>query len=136
MSSEKTLAVAALGNHIARVIAAIDTREGGLYPVLGAEGRDFFIEIAVGSLESRRILKTIHIKTQNGLEHPVLPNMLSADDEVSIIIPNASLLIALVGLLQLALKANALILHPLDDRGDFLPGWNDAVMAASSGMPS
>ena len=131
MSNENSVSlVAALGDYVASVMMQISDREARLYPVLGAEGNQFFIEVATGSVESRRILKTIRLEIQRGLD--VLEPPLHAGEESTVTIPNESFLIALLGLFQTAMNANALILHPLNNRGDYLPGWNEAIIALSS----
>lgn len=132
MHSEQGQPVVALGDFVAGVVSAINSGAAPLYPVLGAEGHDFFIEVAAGPFESRQILKTARVEIREELDHPVLPEVPNTEDEVVIFLPTAAFLVGLLGLFQQALNAGALILHPLDDCGDFLPGWNQAVIAAAS----
>lgn len=129
-------AIVVLGNYVARIVSATERGKMSLYPVLGAEGRDFFIDLAAGPFGSRQILKTVHIEIRDDLEQPEFLGSPSSDKEIFISLPNAAFLIGLVGLFQRALATQAMFLHPLDDRGDFLTGWDEAIMASSSGNAS
>lgn len=131
MTNEKTPPIVALGDYVIKLMSAIAWEGTRPYPVLGAEGNEFFIDIAAGPFESRRILKTIRIEIHENLEQPVLPDLLSRCDELSIFLPDAALLIGLVGLLQQKLNASTQMLHPLDERGDFLPGWTQTITMIS-----
>lgn len=136
MQREQVPALVALGGYVASVVSALEYKKMALYPVLGAEGRDFFIDVAAGPFESRQILKTVHVEIRADLDQPVFVDTAGSNDEIFIGLPNAAFLIGLVGLFQRALAAPALVLHPLDDRGDFLTGWDQAVSASSSGNAS
>jgi hypothetical protein len=132
MKNDKYNPVAALGNYVLSVIKSINSIEKEMYPVLGAEGSNFFIEVAVGIFESRRILKTIHVEISRELDNIGFEDALIADADTSIELPDESFLIALLGLFQSAMDAKAMVLHPLDNNGNFLPGWNQAVIMVSS----
>lgn len=138
MGSDVSNAVAALRISVLRILDEIGGIRSGAYPVLGAEGTHFFIELAAGPLESRQILKTIHVEIRRKGYDQLAPqnSICVVGNEIAIILPDESFLIALVGLFQSALKTSASILHPLDSSGNFLPGWNDAVIAVSPERPS
>jgi len=136
MKNEKYNPVVALGHYVLTVIKSINSIEKEIYPVLGAEGNMFFIEVAVGIFESRRILKTIHVEISRGIDGIGFEDELIVDDDTFIELPNESFLIALLGLFQAAMDAKATILHPLDNNGNYLVGWNQAVITVSSNTPS
>jgi hypothetical protein len=102
--------------------------ENGIYAVFGAEGETFFIELAVGPMDGRTILKTIFVEFSetNGVEYRPDPRA-----EAFLSLPDASFLVGFLGLLQRALKTHPRILHPLTAMGDFLPGWNRALTSVS-----
>lgn len=133
MHREQNEPLVALGEFVAEFVSTTRRENVPHYPVLGAEGRDFFIEVATGPFETRQILRTVYVELQDDLERPVLPSLAGTDDDsFSIALPNAAFLIGLVGFFQRALDAHAVILHPLNSNGNFLPKWNQAVIAASS----
>ena len=106
------------------------------YPVLGAAGFDFFLEIADGAFRDRRIITTIHITLGNKYTDNIPPISIWADgipEEIQIGLPDASQVIALAGLLEKSLGAGTAMLHPLTRFGDFLEGWADAVAAVTDG---
>jgi hypothetical protein len=119
---------------IAASVARASNQSGRAYPVLGAEGDDFFVEIADGEeFMEREILRTIYVTLEEGVTAVDEPG----EGDFSITIPNASYLVALFALLQSALNASkAKVLHPLDSHGNYLPAWNQAVIAASVERPS
>lgn len=123
-----------LGHFAADIAKALCPRVANVFPVLGAEGDNFFIQICEGDdFVGRKVHKIIHV----GLD--VHDYIIGAADgiEVSITLPDASCLIALMSLLQQALNTQHIrIHHPLDDYGDFLPYWDIALTAASPCMPS
>lgn len=120
--------LADLGGYAAAIASSLD-HEDRPYPVLGAEGSEFAIEIAVGPRDSRRILKTIYVDIRQ--DQITLPTD-DTNRESMFVLPEASWLIAFLRLLEYALGANTQILHPLSQYGDFLPGWHQAVTSASA----
>ena len=129
MSFETSTVLADLGGYAANIASAVN-HEKGIYPVFGAEGNEFIIEIAVGPRDRRRILKTIYVEIRR--EQMALPASGDTSNEHMLLLPDESLLIALLGLFEYALGANTQILHPLNCAGDFLSGWHQAVIAASA----
>jgi hypothetical protein len=132
MSHKKYNLVEILANCVIDIIKSIDRAEKDTYPVLGAEGNKFFIEIATGIFGDRQILKTIYVEICRDSSGVMLEDALISDNDISIGLPDESLLIALLGLFENAMNAKTMILHPLDDKGNFLPGWNQAVVTVSS----
>lgn len=135
MNQEKYRLMEALTNYVIDVIKLIDIKEN-IYPVLGVEGNNFFIEIATGILEDRQILKTIYVEISRASNNVKFEEALITDNDISIEVPDESLLIALLGLFENVMSAKTKILHPLDDNGNFLPGWNQAIVTVSSNMLS
>ena len=134
MTSDRANFVVSLGMFASAIAESVGSTTQS-YPVLGAEGNSFFIEIASGSeFKCRKIRKTIHVS----FDDAGAPPLDEADaDEVSVRLPDGSYLVALMSLLQKALKTeDAKILHPLNDYGDFLPSWSQAVNAAATGRLS
>jgi len=93
-----------------------------VYPVLGAEGNVFFIEISSGVMESRIIHTTIYINFDFTAGSESL-NKLAVSPEIIINLPDASYLVAMLSLFRGALGNEARILHPLDTHGNYLVGW-------------
>lgn len=107
------------------------------YPVLGAEGDAFIIEIASGPLREREILSNFIIEIKGDRSHS-LPNLGEREDirEFMIVLPDFAHVIALVGLFERALRSRTVILHPLTSSGDFLPGWDEASELIAAWMPA
>jgi len=114
-----------------RMLLARNQNAQSPYPVLGAIGGDFFLEISSGTLRDRRILTTIYVTMGREFALASLqPDGWHEEgirDEIHIGLPDASHVIALAGLMEKSLGAGSFILHPLTCRGDFLDGWDDAV---------
>jgi hypothetical protein len=109
---------------------ASDLRGQGCYPVMGAEGKYFFVDICAGPMSDRVTHKIIHLHFEP-IEEP--DDEFSFQDFESIIqVSKASDVIAFVFLLSTALGAETKILHPLAENGDFFPAWEDAVAIVHS----
>lgn len=133
MNIDRSEFLVSLGKFAAAVTKDVGPNNSRCYPVLGAEGGDFFIEISSGpDFMHRRICKTIYASFDAST------NLGKADaEEVMVTLPDASYLVALLSLLQKALNTtDTKILHPLDHCGNYLPTWNQAVIAASPGTSS
>lgn len=127
MNNYRSAQLISLGSFAGAIAKAIGQSAGNGYPVLGAEGSCFFVEIATGPRLQRTILKTIHI----GFGTSALPTDMSDADDILVDLPDASYLVALLSLLQSALCSEAMVLHPLDEQGNFHKDWRQAVTAAS-----
>jgi hypothetical protein len=120
----------ALGRFAASLAQAVAGAAEKPYLVFGAAGRTFQIAITTGLGRARKMLKMIHIDACRG--KCALSDLdTAAHDELEIELPDAARVVALLGLLQIALDADVVVLHPLTGYGDFLPGWTEAATAAA-----
>lgn len=94
----------------------------GLYPVLGAEDKTFYVELAWGTFEEREILSTIYIDI--GCMANSTAGRRIGVYEFQLRIPSAAYLIGFLGLLQKQLGQDLRLLHPLDGNGNYLPEWS------------
>ncbi len=134
MSFDNANPLVALGQFAAAVARNTQRHKGKLFPVLGAEGDNFYIQICEGmNFIGRKVHRIIHVDTDaNNFRHGAPEGI-----EITVTVPDAAHVIALVSLLQQAMNACQIrIHHPLDDYGDHLPYWELALMAASPQMPS
>lgn len=123
-----------LGHFAATVAKTLGARKDKCFPVLGAEGDNFYIQICEGTdFIGRKVHKIIHVGL-GAHDFQIGP----ADGiEIMATLHDAAHLIALVSLLQQALNSPHIrIHHPLDDYGDLLPYWDRALMAAFPYTPS
>lgn len=134
MSFDNTNPLVSLGQFAAAVAGSARLHKGEFFPVLGAEGDSFYVQICVGmNFIGRKVHKIIHIDIDASNFRHGSPDGI----EITVVLPDAAHLIALVSLLQQALNASQFKFHlPLDDYGDHLPYWELALMAASPQMPS
>lgn len=158
MPEKLLLALGQAASNIAR-----EFRPYNAYPVFGAQGQEFFVEIASGPMNGRTIHWTIYIAfgdtisldddievlTDQGedgsilcrgcvLTHIQYPPCFGSEAIVRLSgteafarLPDASGLVALLGLLGSALGKRVEATHPLDSYGDVLPGWDDALALAT-----
>lgn len=129
-----TQALVSLGQFAAAVAKTLDHDQNNVFPVLGAEGDNFYIQICSGEdFVGRKVLKIIHVEFD-----PLEANIGSAEPiEVMVTLPDASHLVALLSLLQIALSTKRVMIHhPLDGYGDHLLMWDRSMLAASPCMPS
>lgn len=96
----------------------------GCYPVIGAEGDDWFIEISQGELMSRKILATLFVSVGEALE---VPSAIGGGQDYRLIVPQAAHVIGFIGLLEKALGTRSAILHPLTTSGDYFADWQPAL---------
>jgi hypothetical protein len=115
------------------IVPLIETYQDA-YPVLGAEGDTFFVEVAEGPMASRELLTTIYLEFGTVHSLPELDPE-SKSKEVWITITDASMVIATIQLVQAGLGKPAILLHPLDGNGDFLKGWSEAVTLLEVAKP-
>lgn len=120
--------LSSLGELVVRVIN--NHRDSGAYPVLGAEGDQFFVEISSGAMESRIIHNTLYINFEF-IAGSGNTDGLAVSPEMNINLPDASYLVALLSLLSAALGNEAKILHPLDPLGNYLVGWQQTLTTVS-----
>lgn len=134
MSYDHASLLVSLGQFAAAVAGSARLHKGEFFPVLGAEGDNFYVQICEGmNFIGRKVHKIIHIDIDASNFRHGSPDGI----EITVALPDAAHLIALVSLLQQALNASQVKFHhPLDDYGDNLPYWELALMAASSQMPS
>ena len=134
MSFDHANLLVSLGQFAAAVAKTSSLNENNFFPVLGAEGDNFYIQICEGTdFIGRKVHKIIHVDIDASNFRHGSPDGI----EITVALPDAAHLIALVSLLQQALNASQIkIHHPLDDYGDHLPYWELALMAASPQMPS
>jgi len=101
------------------------------YITLGAEGIDFFAEVCTGQLDKRTIHKNIiiYMVSNEGISVELSD---TEHKEIIVNLPDAKHLIAFVALLIAAFKAEIKVLHPLTEMGNYLPDWQDALVAATS----
>lgn len=130
------LTLADLAFNVKRIASGFNMLDNIYYPVLGAEGETIFIEIATGDFKTRRIEKTIYIEINKAENTSTSKHSLHAPNELTVKLPNESFFVAFIGLLQHALNSNLLVLHPLNENGNFLPGWTEAFAFISSGKIS
>lgn len=112
--------------HLAELAKAIrqSVAVPGCYPVIGAEGDDWFIEISQGELMSRKILATLFVNVGEGT---ALPQVGSGVTEYHLAVPQAAHVLGFIGLLEKALGTRSAILHPLTMSGDYFPDWQPAL---------
>lgn len=134
MSFANTNPLVSLGQFAAAVAGSARLHKGEFFPVLGAEGDSFYVQICEGmNFIGRKVHKIIHVDIDASNFRHGSPDEI----EITVVLPDAAHLIALVSLLQQALNASHVKFHlPLDDYGDHLPCWELALMAASPQMPS
>lgn len=101
------------------------------YPVLGAEGPEFFVDICTGPMPSRSILNTLHIEFS--LEVPETPWKAPEylTKALTIRLPDPSFMVALLALLGGALGNGLEVMHPLDACGNYFDGCAECVKAFS-----
>lgn len=98
------------------------------YPVFGAIGNTFIVEIAQDSVEKRNILKTFYIDIKHDLQTEILiKGNPYTDEEILISMKHEYLLIAMLCLMKASFGTPPYILHPLNDRGDYLYGWEYGI---------
>lgn len=134
MSFDNANPLVSLGQFAAAVAGSARLHKGEFFPVLGAEGESYYVQICEGTnFIGRKVHKTIHVDFDASNFRHGSPDGI----EITVALPDAAHLIALVLFLQQALNASQVkIHHPLDDYGDHLPHWELALMAASPQMPS
>lgn len=121
-----------LSQYVAFVRSIMGTENRGTYPVLGAYGPEFFIELASGPLLSREILMTFLVEFDDiELDFEDSQKAISNKTEIYLKLPDSAHLIALLGLLEKAFNSKTTILHPLDSRGNYFSGWSQAASSAS-----
>ena len=100
----------------------------GCYPVFGAIGNTFILEIVQEAVEKRNILKTFYIDIKHDLQTEMLiKGNPYADEEILISMKHEYLLIAMLYLMKATFGTPPYILHPLNDRGDYLYGWGYGI---------
>jgi hypothetical protein len=98
------------------------------YPVFGAIGNTFMVEIAQGPIERRNILKTFYIDIKHNLQTEILiENKTYADEEILISIKHEYLLIAMLYITKSIFEQSPYILHPLNARGNYPYGWEYGI---------
>lgn len=98
------------------------------YLVFGAIGNTFIVEIAQCSVEKRNILKTFYIDIKHDLQTEILiKGNPYTDEEILINMKHEYLLIAMLYLMKATFGTPPYILHPLNDRGDYLYGWEYGI---------
>ena len=134
MSFDNANLLVSLGQFAAAVAGAARLHKGEFFPALGAEGDNFYIQICEGTnFIGRKVHKIIHVDIDVNNFRIGSPDGI----EITVAVPDAAHLIALLSLLQQALNASQIKIHlPLDDYGDHLPHWELALIAASPQMPS
>ncbi|HEY0842080.1 hypothetical protein [Methylotenera sp.] len=126
-------AVELLNRYVSFIKKEIKTHSVNIYPILGAHGPEFFIELSSGDLISRDILLTIAIKFgETNMDYELAKQAIANHSEIYVGVLNYAYLIAFLGLLEKSFKGDTKILHPLNNTGDFLPGWNQAIAMVSS----
>lgn len=128
MQNDEEVGLAILGQ-IASSFAK-DFQSCNAYPVLGAEGAEFFVDVCSGPMVDRLIHRTIHVSFEDSQVGGYF-NTITENAEETIRLPNASHLIAFLFLLSAALRAEMKVLHPLDFNGNYLPGWHEAIDIAT-----
>lgn len=101
------------------------------YPVLGAEGSEFFVDICTGQMPSRSILNTLHIE----FSHDDTETSWSASEPLpkalTVCLPDPSFMVALLALLGAALGNGLEVMHPLDACGNYFDGWAECIKTFS-----
>jgi hypothetical protein len=122
-----------LSQYVNFIKESIQPQKEGIYPVLGAHGSEFFIELATGAQITRDILLNVIIEFgEIHLDYDACKKALAKRADVFMNIPDYAHMIALLGLLEKAFGENTTILHPLDCTGDNLPGWEQAILNVTS----
>lgn len=134
MSFDPDNLLVSLGHFAAAIAKSAHPQKNTFVPVLGAECDNFYIQICEGTdFIGRKVHKIIHVDIDVNNFQIGSPDGI----EITVAVPDAAHLIALLSLLQQALNASQTkIHHPLDNYGDHLPHWELALMAASPQMPS
>ncbi|MDX9987381.1 MULTISPECIES: hypothetical protein [Thiothrix] len=142
----------ALGQAVSSI--ADEFRPQGAYPVLGAEGSEFFVEIASGPMPTRTTHWTIYIAFGDTISHdssiddggfvftriqypPCFGSEIIlrlSDTEAFVRLPDGAWLVALLVLLRVALGKGVEATHPLDGHGDVLLGWDQALETVIGGI--
>lgn len=132
MHPEKVNTIEMLSQYVAFIRTVMGTENGNIYPVLGAHGTEFFIELASGTLLKREILMTILVTFGNiELDFEGSQKAFTSKTEIYLQLPDSAHLIALLGLLEKAFNGKTTILHPLDSQGNYYPGWSQAAISVS-----
>lgn len=109
-------------------------RGDGCYPVLGSNGDEFVLEIAEGSFSDRVIKRSIYVSLECS-EPAIVSVQRLGEFEDAVRLPDAAHLIALLGMLERTFRREVKVLHPLDQRGDYMPGWSQALCAIAAETP-
>lgn len=111
-----------LGNLIKQAIDSIKTTEK-LYPTLGTCGRDFCIDIDAGDPgKQQEHKKCIFIEIASQLRKVPFARSDLTGSDVTIVVPDAAHMLALVKLIETILKEKIEVSDPLDAYGNELHG--------------
>lgn len=132
MNQGKMSSIEMLSQYVIFIRRTLETKNEITYPVLGAHGAEFFVEIASGPILSREILLTIlvefdeiHLNFEDSLK------AIANKSEIFIKLPDYAHLIALLGLIEGAFNGKTSVLHPLDCSGNYCSGWGSAINSVS-----
>lgn len=136
MHTAGSTTVETLSQYVTFIKELMQSQESGIYPVLGAHGSEFFIELATGAKSTRDILLNIVIEFgEIHLDFDTCQKAIANRSDVFMNIPDSAHLIALLGLLEKAFKDTTKILHPLNSTGNYLPAWDQAISNVSFEKP-
>lgn len=95
------------------------------YPVFGAIGNTFIIEFSKGAFESRNIIKTLYIDIKHNLDTDIyMENNTYTSEELIIYFKYEYILITTLYIIRILFKHQIYILHPLNNNGNYLNGWD------------